>query len=82
MSAPISAPAIDPMPPVATTANARTMTSTPMPSVTAIFGAITAPPIAPSPAPSRNVSEYTSVTLTPNAAAISRSKMTAVSKRP
>ena len=40
-----------PMPPIATTAKASTMTSTPMPSVTEIFGAMTAPPSAPSMAP-------------------------------
>ena len=47
----MKAPPIEPMPPIATTAKASTMTSTPMPSVTAIFGAITAPPSAPSMAP-------------------------------
>src|ERR1039458_9360235 len=55
ISAPTSAPSIEPMPPMATTAKASTITSTPMPSVTAIFGAITAPPTAPSMAPMMKV---------------------------
>ena len=55
ISAPISAPSIEPMPPIATTAKASTITSTPMPSVTEIFGAITAPPSAPSMAPMMKV---------------------------
>ena len=40
---------------MATTANASTITSTPMPSVTEIFGAMTAPPSAPSIAPMMKV---------------------------
>ena len=70
------------MPPVATTAKASTITSTPMPSVTEIFGAITAPPSAPSIAPITKVTVNTRVTLMPNAAAVSRSKITTVSRRP
>ena len=70
------------MPPVATTAKASTITSTPMPSVTEIFGAMTAPPSAPSMAPSTKVTVNTTVTLMPKAAAVSRSKITTVSRRP
>ena len=70
------------MPPIATTAKASTITSTPMPGVTEIFGAVTAPPSAPSIAPIMKVTVKTTVTLMPNAAAVSRSKITAVSSRP
>ena len=60
-----------------TTAKDSTMTSTPMPGLTAIVGAVSAPPRPASPAPTVNVSRYTRLTLIPIAALISRSWITA-----
>ena len=61
------------MPPIATTAKAITMTSTPSPGVTEILGAVNAPPNAPSTAPIMKVIANTAVTLMPSAVLISRS---------
>ena len=54
-NAPIAAPEMLPKPPVTTTANAKTITSTPIPGTTDIIGAETAPPKHPKKHPKKNV---------------------------
>ena len=55
INAPSAAPVMLPKPPVTTTANARTITSTPIPGTTDIIGEDAAPPKQPKKHPIKKV---------------------------
>ena len=69
---PISAPRIEPMPPMTMTTKARMRMLSPMPTCTAKIGPSMAPATAHSAAPKPNTSVNSSLMLTPMAVAISR----------